>query len=229
MKNLSLVAILLVFNLPVFAQAPSFEFGLKGGLNLSRLALENNDVPQGVKPGANVGVTATYNVSQHLFLQSGLAFSMKGTKVEGAAPLGFSERILYPGKEAILTSNQLYLQVPVYVGYKIGMTSSTKLVLTGGPYFAHGIGGKTQLTGDIIYGDMIEYSTLKEPTFGSRGLQSFDYGIGSGIGVEIGRTIVGVSYELGLKNIAPTGLVYFPFYNGSYKNRNASLSLEYKF
>ncbi|WP_332369617.1 hypothetical protein [Spirosoma telluris] len=91
------------------------------------------------------------------------------------------------------------------------------------------MGGKSQLTGDILYGDMIEYSTLEEKTFANRGLERFDVGIGTGIGVDFGKAIVGLSYELGLRDIGPSGNVYWPFYSTSYKNRNVALSLEYKF
>ena len=211
------------------AQNATFEFGLKGGLNLSSLSLNNDNLPNhNVKTGVNVGFTANYNFSKKLFLQSGISFTTKGTKIEGEAPLGFDYRILSSGREAFMKSNQRYLQAPVYLGYKIDLMPGAKLVLNAGPYFAYGIGGKTQLTGDIIYGDMIDYSTIEEKTFDSRGLKRFDFGVGTGIGVEFGRTILGLNYELGLKDIGPTGDPYFPFYRNSYKNRNGSLTLEYK-
>jgi hypothetical protein len=40
------------------------------------------------------------------------------------------------------------------------------------------------LTGDIIYGDMIELSTLDYDTFGDRGLERYDAGIAAGIGID---------------------------------------------
>ncbi|GAB4029955.1 porin family protein [Spirosoma jeollabukense] len=224
-----LTAFLLLTGFTLSAQDAPFEFGLKGGLNLSSLALNNTTLPNhNIKTGVNAGFTAKYKFSHNLFLQSGLSFTTKGTKIKGEAPLGYEYRILMPGREAFMQSNQRYLQAPVYLGYKIDLKPGTKLVLNAGPYFAYGIGGKTQLTGDIIYGDMIDYSTVEEKTFDSRGLKRFDFGVGTGIGVEFGRTILGLNYELGLKNIGPTGDPYFPFYKNSYKNRNASLSLEYK-
>lgn len=212
------------------AQTSPITFGIKGGLNLSSLTFNNNNIPTNrVKPGLNIGFTTTYNFSQNLFLQSGLSFTTKGAEIKGEAPIGFDERLVYPGREAILKSNQLYVQVPVYAGYRIDVLPGAKLVLTAGPYVAYGIGGKSRLTGDILYDDVIEYSTLEEKTFASRGLERFDIGLGTGIGVDFGKAIVGVTYELGLRNIGPSGNAYWPFYSNSYKNRNVALSLEYKF
>ncbi|WP_460951430.1 porin family protein [Spirosoma daeguense] len=229
MKNVLLIICLFFASLTAQAQIAKFEFGLKGGWNFSQLALAKTDVPGGIRFGGNVGVTTTYTFTNNLFLQSGLSFTTKGAKIKGDAPIGFTDRILYPGREAQLKSNQMYVQTPLFIGYKIRVSPAATIVVNAGLYFAYGIGGKTELTGDIIYGDMIDYSTIEEPTFSNRGLKKFDYGIGTGIGVELGKTIISVGYELGMRNIVPTGDVYFPFYTGSYKNRNASLSLEYRF
>ncbi|MVM28666.1 outer membrane beta-barrel protein [Spirosoma sp. HMF4905] len=228
--NPLLIVLLVITGFTSLAQNSPFEFGVKGGLNLSSLSFNNNTIPTNrIKPGVNIGFTTTYNFRQNFFLQSGLSFTTKGAEIKGEAPMGFDYNLVYPGREAVLKSNQLYLQVPIYAGYRLDVLPGTRLVLTAGPYVAYGIGGKTQLTGDILYGDMIDYSTLEEKTFASRGLERFDVGIGTGIGVDFGRAIVGLTYELGLKDIGPSGTVYWPFYSNSYKNRNASLSLEYKF
>lgn len=225
--GLALTTLLLTTAFTLSAQNRPFEFGLKAGLNRSSLAL-NNDLPS-AKFGVNIGLTATANFSKNVFLQSGLSLSMKGAKIEGKAPIGFPGWALVAGKDAQLISNQLYLQAPVYLGYKLALTPGTKLVISAGPYVAYGLGGKTKLTGDIIYGDMIDHGTIEEQTFGSRGLQRLDLGIGTGIGVDFGQTVVGFTYEAGFRDIRPQSDTYFPFYVSSYKNRNASLFVEYKF
>ena len=146
----------------------------------------------------------------------------------GNSSLGFGDRLLQPGREASLVSRQWYLQAPLYLGYAIPLRPTTKLILNAGPYVAYGLGGKTLLTGNIIYGDMIDYSTWEEPTFGERGLQRVDVGLGIGMGLEIGRATIGITYEMGLRDISPTQAVYLPFYATSYKNRLVSLSIQHQ-
>ena len=142
--------------------------------------------------------------------------------------MGFNGQV-YPDKAAALKSSQMYLQIPVYALYRIKLSSGNGLIVSAGPYVAQGIGGNTTISGTLIYGDMIVNEELKEKTFSSRGLKKFDYGIGGGVAFDLGECILGVNYEWGLKDIGPDKLTYMPFYNSSYKNRNLSLSLEYRF
>ncbi|GAB4023683.1 porin family protein [Spirosoma koreense] len=228
--GLLLTVLFLSTHTTLMAQHASLEWRVKGGLNLSYLAIDNPSIPNpALKPGFNLGVNVAYPIGENSFLQSGLALTRKGARQIGEAPIGFNSQYLMPGREATLTSNQLYLQLPIYWGYRITLAPTTRLVLTAGPYVAYGFGGKTQLTGDIIYGDMIDYSTVEQKTFGKDGLQPFDMGLGTGIGLELGETLLTLGYEWGLRNIGPNGDAYLPFYKNSYRNRNLSLSVEFKF
>ncbi|MVM38111.1 outer membrane beta-barrel protein [Spirosoma sp. HMF3257] len=123
MKNLYkplFTALLLITGFSLSAQNSPITFGLQAGLNLSSLSFTNNNIPTNrIKPGFNIGFTTRYNFRQNLFLQSGLSFTTKGAEIKGDAPIGFAEWLVYPGREAILKSNQLYVQVPVYAGYRI--------------------------------------------------------------------------------------------------------------
>lgn len=231
--NYRLTILLAFFLLTYFqlaAQQPSFQLGIKAGGNFSSLAFTDNTIPgHRIKTGISLGLTTTYNVSRHFFLQSGLSLTTKGMKISSTDPIGFPEHTIYPGRETILKSQQVYLQTPLYLGYLFPLSSTTQLFLSAGPYVAYGIGGKTQLTGDIVYGDMIDYSTWAEKTFTDRGLQRLDVGLGTGVGAKFGQTLVGLTYELGLRNIGPTQLGYIPFYNTGYRNRNVVLSVDYRF
>ena len=216
-------------NKTLSAQNKTLKLGIKGGLNLSYLSIGKTGVPcSKLLPGINAGITATYGMGSHFSLQSGLSFSTKGGKITGQGPLGFDGQVV-TGRQAVLKSSQMYLQLPVYALYSIKLSSGKGLVLSAGPYVAQGIGGNTTLSGFLIYGDMIVNEDIQESTFSSRGLKKFDYGVGGGVAFDLGEYILGVNYELGLKDIGPDKLTYMPFYNSSYKNRNLSLSLEYRF
>jgi len=224
-----LTTLILLSASALYAQTSSFDVRFTGGLNLSSLSFENNDIPGNrIKPGMNVGFLGTYTTQGGVFLQSGLIFTTKGAKIKGEIPLGFSSGILYPGEKPVLTSRLMYLQVPIQVGGNISLSPDTKLFAKAGPYLAYGVGGKTRLEGHIIYGDAIDTQPLEEPTFGDRGLRKFDYGLGAGLGIDLGEVILEVNYELGLKDIAPVETRYIPFYDSSYKNRNLFLSISFK-
>ncbi|AUD06692.1 porin family protein [Spirosoma pollinicola] len=227
--RLLLTSLLLVSHLSLFAQTKSWQIGLQVGLNLSALQLADPAIPPGrAKFGLHLGATLSYFLKANLFLQSGLSLTSKGMTMSGTSSLGFGDNFVLPGRQTRLVSQQWYAQLPLYLGYTLPLGSTTKLVLHAGPYVAYGLGGKTQLTGDIIYGDMIEYSTWQEPTFGERGLQRLDVGLGAGVGLELGRATLGLSYEAGLRDIGPSPLAYIPFYAGSYKNRLVALSVAHR-
>ena len=148
----------------------------------------------------------SYYLKANLFLQSGLSLTSKGVKLSGTSSLGLGDDFVQPGRTASLVSQQWYGQIPLYLGYALPLGSITRLVLNTGPYVAYGWGGKTKLTGDIIYGDMIDYSTWEEPTFGQRWLQRLNVGLSAGVGIELGQATISLSYEVGLRDISPTQL-----------------------
>jgi hypothetical protein len=135
-----LTAILIMTGVTLSAQDSPFKFGMKEGVNLSYLSIDRNGIPDNnTKLGSNIGVAVTCTLSELLSLQSGLAVANKGTKIEGKAPIGFSESLLYPGRDASLTSQQWYLQVPVLLGYGIRVSSETKILVNLGSLFCLGI------------------------------------------------------------------------------------------
>lgn len=236
MKHISLsLLLLLIFILPSagLAQQSSFDFTLRAGLNLSYLSFDNDEIPdKRIKPGLNLGLAANYHTSENLFLQTAVTFATKGTRIKGDVPLGFPEGVVVNGRTETptLTSRQMYVQVPLHVGYKIPLTPEKKLTIQAGPYAAYGVAGKTRLEADVLYGDYIDNTPVEANTFGGRGLQKLDYGAGAGIGLDLGATIISLNYELGLRNIAPTGITYMPFYHDtSYKNRNLCLQVDFRF
>lgn len=192
MKNLKVTLIVAMLAV-VTAVSAQIDFGVKGGINMS-----NIDGPGKTKAkvGFNIGVSADYDFSYNMGIQTGLFVSTKGFKLKG--------EIL--DEKLSISSNLVYLQLPVHFAYKIDVSPGTRVFLHAGPYAAYGVGGST--------GD----SDIK--AFGKNGFKPFDAGLGIGAGVELGRLFFDLGWDFGLVNIARAGDV---------KNQNAYLSVGYKF
>lgn len=108
------------------------------------------------------------------------------------------------------TINATYLQLPVHMGYRLKLVPGVSAHFDLGPYFAQGLGGKVKEDGE------------KSNTFGDDALKKFDWGLGVGVGVTfLGKFQVRAGYDHGFANIARE--------EGNVKNRNAFLSVGYKF
>lgn len=215
--KLSIVALVSLMGLGASAQELPVRFGVEAGLNLSNSSWDAGSLDKKARVGFQVGVTADYAITDEWYLQSGLSFTTKGAKVEGESNIGGD--VITRGK---LTVNQMYLQLPVYAAYKIEVMPGTRIVFNAGPYVAYGVGGKTKLSGSIpiINGGANIEDDIN--TFGGEGiLNRFDFGLGAGVGVEFGHIVANIRYELGLVNIGQDNL--------DYKNRNAALTVGYKF
>lgn len=227
---LSLLALTLATGSKVHAQTDGrFNMSFKAGLTLSAISFGDEAIPANrIKPGFGLELNTTYQLDKSFFLKSGVGIINKGASIKGAAPLGFSGNMVI-SDDASLKVNQLYAQVPVELGYQFPV-GTKKLFFTAGPYAAYGIAGKTQLNATIIYGDMIVPNDLvEENTYGSRGLQRWDYGARAGAGIDLGEVTIWLNYDLGLKNFRPKKETYFPFYNTSYNTRNLGVGLEFRF
>lgn len=186
-----LVAIALLIGVNTYAQDQPITFGVKAGVNLSNLSgdVDGTDA----KIGFNAGVTLDYGFTPDVYLLTGLQLTTKGFKA-GSGDNKF-------------TSNLMYLQLPVHVGYKLTVAEATKIVFHAGPYAAYGIGGKTEGV----------------KSFQDGAYKKFDFGVGLGVGAEFGKIGVDLGYDFGLANIVDTEG------DGKVRNMNAYLTLGYKF
>lgn len=211
----SAIALMSVLALNVSAQGLP-KLGIEAGVNLSNSSWDADPLDKKAKVGFQVGITADYAFTEEWHLQSGLSFTTKGAKIEGRI---VEDDSMFDGK---ITVNQSYLQLPVYAAYKLEVVPGTKIVFNAGPYVAYGLGGKTKVNGDVAILDQIATGEGKVDTYGTDGfLNRFDFGLGAGVGAEFGNIVATIRYELGLTNVGKDGL--------DYKNRNAALTLGYRF
>ncbi len=152
-------------------------FGVKGGLNLASLSF-SEDVDNSIKSllGVHVGPVAEFELQEGLYFNTGLLFSLKGAKMKY-------------GEESASTSLN-YLEIPLNVAYKFSTGEKSKFFAQAGPYLGYALSGKTK------YGGESESINFKED-----GLKRFDFGLGVGLGIELGSIVPSVSYQLGLSNL----------------------------
>lgn len=175
------------------------------------------------KLGFSIGATIEHDITNGFYLQSGLTFTTKGAKHKSHEYWigGTNPPITYTKT----TINQTYLQLPLMVAYKVQINQDMKAFLRIGAHVAYGIGGKTTEKEETKGADRPD-ETNKESSFGSEKLERFDFGLGSGIGFEYQRYVISLNYELGLRDIS---YKHDNLTNSDYKNRNASLTIGYKF
>lgn len=213
MKNfykLSIVALVSLMGLSVSAQELP-KLGIEAGVNLSNSSMDVGPLDKKARVGFQIGITADYAITDAWHLQSGLSYTTKGGKVEGL--------LMQDAASHKYTVNQSYIQLPIYAAYKIEVVPGTKIVFNVGPYLAYGVGGSVKAGNGYLNIDNDEGNI---DTFGKDGvLNRFDFGLGAGVGAEFGNIVATIRYELGLVNIGQDNL--------DYKNRNAALTLGYRF
>lgn len=191
---LSLI-LLVEASITVKAQDSPVSIGLKGGINLSDFGGDMKDVKSAIKYQA--GITFDIACTENVYLQTGIEFLTKGAKQK-------------PGTGTNIKYNPIYLQVPVHAAYKFNIANDIRLVINAGPYVAYGLGGK------------IKAGDEKEDFFGDNRFKRFDFGIGGGAGIEIGKIVFSLGYDFGLANISDTK-------GTKVRNRNAYASIGFKF
>jgi hypothetical protein len=205
-KNVLFAAAVLLFSVATQAQSP-LSFGVQAGLNLSNVSWTGADDASS-KIGFNIGVTADYGLADALYLQPALLYTVKG-----ASDVAGDD----------VSASLSYLELPINLAYKIPVTEGCTVVLKAGPYLAYGLSAKLSGEEGGVSAEIDLYKE-NEDIWGTDDapLKKLDYGIGIGAGIEFGQIVAGLSYEMGLANLAN-------YDGGKIKNQNAFLSVGYKF
>ncbi|MFV0328722.1 MAG: outer membrane beta-barrel protein [Dysgonomonas sp.] len=120
-------------------------FGIKAGVNISGFTGDNTESLRvsSDQTGFNVGIFMEYTSSSNLYFLTGLDYTTK--------------------------TEEVYLQLPIHIGYKIGLTDNINLGYHLGPYLAQSLTG-----GDL------------------------DLGLGLGMDLYISKFRIGMGYDWGL-------------------------------
>ncbi len=178
-KILSVILVATLFSLAfhqhVAAQAG--RSGIKGGLNMSNLYLDNV-TDQNARLGFNIGVFGQLFSTETFALQPELLYSTKGSTAQYGGAI--NQEISY---------NLNYLDMPVLAVFKLGDFAEIHV----GGYASYLLNANISYKGDFANGsDPIDKDNLK----------SFDYGFSGGLGANFGKAHVGARYNLGLVQIA---------------------------
>lgn len=193
MKKSILLAFFALISVTAFSQ---ISWNAKVGMNISNCT---GDMDLNSKVGFKIGGGMEYSFNDVWGLQPSLFFSTKGAKEDN------------------MTINAMYLELPVMAAARLKVTDNTNIVISAGPYFAYGVGGKTSVEESGV--------EVSVDTFGDEGmdLDRFDAGLGVGVAAEFGKIIVGLDGQFGLVDVTSVKGA------GNPKNLNFSISVGYKF
>lgn len=185
---------------PTLSSAQGPAFGVKGGLNLSTLAVDNaND--ESTRLGFNAGVFARTMPSSPFGLQIELLYSTRGSHTTYT---GFFDLL-----DQEVDFNLNYLELPVLASFRVGDIVDLQL----GAYGAYLLSANVSTTGDFGDGS----KELDRDNF-----RSMDFGIAGGVGFNLGPNAqVGVRYLHGLSNVEDGGAA--EVFLGDAKNRTAQV------
>ncbi|MEJ7694176.1 porin family protein [Daejeonella sp.] len=179
MKKIILVTcLLLTTGIGAMAQLPSFAFGIKAGLNVSKLksdvAAEEN------RTGYQAGVFARFG-GAGLYFQPELYLGSKGSTYPTAAQV-------YSGDEKI---NFTTLDLPLLIGTKIG-PGGLNVRFMAGPVVS------------FLLDNEEPESTASQDVKDFRNYKDQALGLQAGAGIDISKLTFDVRYEAGISNINKT-------------------------
>ena len=137
--------------------------------------------------GFQVGMIADCPINDAFAIQPGARFAMQG----------FSDKYT-SNTPNIRRFSLFYLQVPVNVQYRLNVAEDLNLLFQAGPYGEIGLFGRQMWH---RRGKTVDLNDAqKKKTFGKGNdiQNSFNYGVGAGVGIEFFRFQFMVSYDFGL-------------------------------
>ncbi len=189
MKKIVFAAMLgMAFLLPNHLKAQEFKAGVKGGLNLSVLTLDDAG-DKNILPGFHAGVFGNVPLSPSFSLQPEILFSAKGTKVV------YDQEFLgiqIADGESNFRLN--YIEIPLYLVFNLADDFNFHL----GPYAGFLMNASVETTGEIL--DFINVNSSDD--LDRSYFNKVDYGLTGGLGFSLEKVELGFNYSLGLNEVA---------------------------
>ena len=162
---------------------PTTKFGIKGGLNLSNLYV--NDVKdENMKVGFNAGIFAKIPVTKGFSIQPELLYTQKGSKLTYDNVFGSGE----------YRYNLNYVELPLAAVFNIAKNFNLHV----GGYASYLVSANIKQLKDN--GDINTIADLKADDF-----HRFDYGLLGGLGVDVQNFTIGARYNYGLHEVGKPG------------------------
>ena len=171
MKKILFVVALLAATMTV--QAQGLKFGIKGGLNLTKMTFSKDVYSSDNQAGFYLGPTLKLSLPLGFCVDAAALYDQRSAKVESDNLTG----VQGTGDEKI---KQKSIQIPINARYNIGLGSEAGIYLAVGPQFGFPVGDK-------VYNTKVGEYTLKSSNL------SFNFGAGVYL---LDHLEVGFSYNL---------------------------------
>ena len=168
MKKILFVVALLAATMTV--QAQGLKFGIKGGLNLTKMTFSKDVYSSDNQAGFYLGPTLKLSLPLGFCVDAAALYDQRSAKIESNGQAG-------TGDEKI---KQKSIQIPINARYNIGLGSEAGIYLAVGPQFGFPVGDK-------VYNTKLGDYTLKSSNL------SFNFGAGVYL---LDHLEVGFSYNL---------------------------------
>lgn len=191
----------------VLASSAQAQHGrIQAGVNLANVTTTNDGRINNANmlTSFQVGIVGDAHIASIFYLQPGILFTGKGSKIE----IGRPTDNLYIKQ----TSNPFYIEVPMNLVAKLPFNSESHFFFGAGPYGAIGVAGKVKTDKQMLgfqshYENNIVFSNDDPTTFneeegtGIGVLKRFDYGVNGVVGVEGPKLAISAGYGLGLAKL----------------------------
>ncbi|KAB1064530.1 porin family protein [Salibacter halophilus] len=181
-------------------QAQEVSGGIKGGLNMSNLYIDNVD-DENMRIGYHAGFYGQIHIDDKFLIQPELLFSTKGAHAYYNGI--FNQDVRF---------NLNYIDLPVLASVELGEF----LVLQAGGYASYLISANTDYSNSIVSG----FQELDRDNF-----HSVDYGLVAGVAANFEPIQIGVRYSRGLSEIAQSNVAEIQL--GDSKNSVAQLYIAF--
>jgi len=209
MKKTIFFALLTIgFSSLIFSQ--TVEKGIKGGLNLASLSVDDNN-DKNLKAGLHLGFFAKFPITSALAIQPELLYSAKGIKIN------YDDSNFADGQSNFGLN---YIDIPVKLVFNLSEDFSFHL----GPYFSYLLNAKVKTDAQVLdFWEIDSEDELDRDRF-----NAFDYGLIGGLEFDLKPVFFGFSYNLGLNQIAKDDDLAYDIL-GDAKNRVIQVFVGIKF
>lgn len=172
--------VLLAVAMTVSAQAQGIKFGLKGGLNITKMSFSKDVIKSDNKTGFFVGPTVKVSLPAGFGADIAALYDERSADISGGLVKaeGGNDMLVYNTQSE--TIKQKSLQVPVNLRYNIGLGSTAGIYLSAGPQFGFPVSDK-------VYNTKVGEYRLKDASL------SINFGAGLSL---MGHLEVGFTYNL---------------------------------
>ncbi|MEG1545984.1 MAG: porin family protein [Bacteroides sp.] len=196
----------LLMAVPAQAQ---FQFGIKGGVNLSKVSFSGigDNFKASNRAGFFIGPMAEFTIPIiGLGVDASALFSQKSTELEK--------------NDTKITNKQNFIEIPVNLKYSVGLGTMASVFIAAGPSFSFNVGGDKWDIKDL--GELTTKDTSSE--------KDTQIGINVGLGAKLLKHLqVGVNYNIPLSKSTKGNFIDQTSKSFSAKTKTWQVSLAYMF